>query len=113
MRLSEIFFVIGEEYDIDIERLHVGKDHVHIHCSFPPRLSISQAVTRLKSISTRLLFKEYPYLRERFFSGKLWEEGYFARTVGDGATRDAVNRYIEAHKNDVLVEPFFGQEAEE
>ena len=31
------------------------------------------------------------------WSGKLWEEGYFVRTVGDKITGDVVRRYIKRH----------------
>ncbi len=74
-RLSVLFVEIAEAYDIEIEELHVAEDHVHLYCSFPPRLSISAVVTRLKSLSARTLFSEFPDLRKRMWNGKLWEEG--------------------------------------
>ena len=46
---------IAEQYDITIEEMEVSPDHVHIFCSFPPRYSIAQAVTRFKSLSARHL----------------------------------------------------------
>ena len=97
-RLGELFVQIGEAYDIEIETLHVASDHVHLLCSFPPRLSISQAVTRLKSLSARALFGEFPDLRRRLFGGELWEGGYFVRTVGESLTGATIRRYIERHQ---------------
>jgi putative transposase len=99
-RLTALFIEIGESYDIDILELHVAPDHVHIYCSFPPRLSISQAVTRLKSLSARTLFREFPDLRRRMISGELWEGGYFARTAGDSLTGDIIRRYIRNHRDE-------------
>ena len=29
----------------------------------------------------------------------LWEDGYFARTVGDRMTRDVIEKYIEHHRD--------------
>ena len=52
-RLEELFREIGEEYDIWIEEMHVADDHVHLYCAFPPRLSVTQVVTRFKSLSAR------------------------------------------------------------
>ncbi|PQV62408.1 putative transposase [Abditibacterium utsteinense] len=49
-RMRELLFEIGESYQIEIEELEVSIDHVHIFCSFPPKLSITQVVTRLKSL---------------------------------------------------------------
>ena len=93
------------EYDIDVTELHVAADHVHLYCSFPPRLSISQAVTRLKSLSARTLFRDFPDLRKRMVSGELWEGGYFARTAGDQVTGDIIRRYIRNHRDDQPDQP--------
>ena len=102
-RLSKLFVEIGEAYDIEIEELHVAEDHVHLYCSFPPRLSISAAVMRLKSLSARALFAEFPALKQRMWGNKLWEEGYFVRTVGDAVTGDIVKRYIARHRDNAPV----------
>ena len=102
-RLSELFVEIGETYDIWILEMHIADDHVHLYCGFPPRLSISGVVMRLKSLSARALFREFPDLRQRMWSGKLWEEGYFVRTVGEGVTSDMVRRYIKRHGDDAPI----------
>jgi putative transposase len=80
--------------------------------SFSPRLSISQAVTRLKWLSARALFGEFPDLRRRLFGGQLWSEatfarregGYFVRTVGESLTGATIRRYIERHQADDAAE---------
>jgi putative transposase len=41
----------------------VSKDHVHMHIEYPPSLSISELVKRLKGRSSRLLQKEYTELK--------------------------------------------------
>jgi putative transposase len=45
------------------------------------------------------LFREFPSLKARLWSGELWEDGYFARTVGDRMTRDVIEKYIEHHRD--------------
>jgi putative transposase len=97
-RAKELFSEIAEEYDLIIEELEVAADHVHILVSFPPRYSISTVVKTLKSISARELFREHPSLRKRFWKGELWEDGYFARTVGDKVTTDIIKQYIKYHE---------------
>ncbi len=99
-RIHELLFDIGETYRIDIEELEVSLDHVHVFCSFPPTLSITQVVTRLKSLSARAIFREYPHLRRQLWSGEFWEDGYFARTVGDRVTAEIIKRYIQNHRDD-------------
>ena len=98
-RAGELFRQIGEAHDIEIEEMHVAEDHVHLYCSFPPRLSISTAVTHLKSLSARALFREFPELRARLWGGALWEGGYFVRTVSDSITGQTVRRYIRRHRD--------------
>ena len=55
-RMRELLFEIAECYRIEEEELEVSVDHVHVFCSFPPKLSITQVVTCLKSLIARTIF---------------------------------------------------------
>ena len=99
-RVEELFREIGEAYDVTIEEMEVSVDHVHIFCSFPPRYAISQVVGRLKSLSARAVFKEFPWVKRRLWGGELWENGYFVRTVGDKVTAEVIRQYIRRHKEE-------------
>src|SRR4026208_1804925 len=68
-RVRELFADIAEQYDITIEEMEVSPDHVHIFCAFPPRYSIAQVVTRLKSLSARAIFRECPRVKRRLWAG--------------------------------------------
>ena len=99
-RVEELFREIGEAYDVTIEEMEVSVDHVHIFCLFPPRYAISQVVGRLKSLSARAVFKEFPWVKRKLWGGELWEDGYFARTVGDKVTAEVIRQYIRRHKEE-------------
>ena len=99
-RVEELFGEIGEAYDITIEEMEVSVDHVHIFCSFPPRYAISDVVKTLKSLSARAVFKEFPGVKRKLWGGELWEDGYFARTVGDKVTAEVIRQYIRRHKEE-------------
>jgi putative transposase len=99
-RVEELFREIGEAHEITIEEMEVSVDHVHIFCSFPPRYAISEVVGRLKSLSARAIFKEFAWVRRRLWGGELWEDGYFARTVGDKVTAEVIRQYIRRHKEE-------------
>ena len=90
---------ICEEYDFEIIDMQVETEHVHMLVSFPPKRSIGEVVRIIKSISARKLFREFPSLKARLWAGELWEDGYFARTVGDRMTRDVIEKYIEHHRD--------------
>ena len=99
-RVREMFTEIAEQYEITIEEMEVSLDHVHIFCSFPPRYSIAQVVTRFKSLSARAIFREYPQVKRQLWGGEFWENGYFARTVGDKVTAEVIRKYIQHHRTE-------------
>ena len=99
-RMHELLLEIGEAHEIIIEELEVSIDHVHVFCSFPPRLSISQVITRFKSLSARAIFQEHPHIKRQLWGGEFWEDGYFARTVGDKVTAEVIKKYIRNHQED-------------
>jgi putative transposase len=96
-RAGQLIREICEEYGFEIEEMEVGEDHAHILISFPPKHSIGEVVRIIKSISARELFRVFPRLKKRLWSGELWEDGYFARTVGDRLTRQIIDKYIKHH----------------
>lgn len=99
VRAEQLIREICEEYGIEIEEMEVAKDHIHLLVSFPPKRSISEVVRIIKSISARELFREFPRLKKRLWAGELWEDGYFARTVGDRMTRQVIEKYIKHHRD--------------
>ena len=90
---------ICEEHGFEIEEMEVEPEHVHMLVSFPPFRSIGEVVRIVKSLSGRGLFREFPGLKKRLWAGELWEDGYFARTVGDRLTRDVILQYIAHHRD--------------
>ena len=46
------------------------------------------------------LFREFSRIKRRLWGGELWEDGYFARTVGDKITAEVIRRYIQHHRTE-------------
>ena len=96
-RVKQLFHIIAEQFDFEIDRCEVAEDHIHILLSFPPRYSIAKVVGIIKGISSSKVFEEYPKIKEKLWGGHLWEQGYFVRTVGEQVTDGVIRRYIEKH----------------
>ena len=91
---------IAQDFGLEIDTLEVALDHVHIFVDFPPRYSIAKVVGIVKSISASQGFEEFPQLRKQLWARELWEDGYFARTVGDKVTAEGIRRYIRQHQGE-------------
>ena len=37
----------------------------------------------LQSIAARVVFQEFPAVREQLWGGELWSDGFFVRNVGE------------------------------
>ena len=91
---NEILAEITEAYDMEIDPLEVMQDHVHLFVSSPPCYSPARVMQILKTVSARELFARFPRLRRKHWSGELWGDGYFVRSVGDQVTAEIIRRYI-------------------
>ena len=49
-------------------------------------------------MSAREIRKEFPRVNKQLWGGEFWEDGYFARTVGDKVTAEVIKKYIRFHK---------------
>ena len=96
--MKAIFEEIALNHGIEIDTMEIAEDHVHLFLSFPPRYSISEVVGKLKSISASVIFKRHREVKEELWGGEFWEDGYFARTVGDKVTADVIRKYIKYHR---------------
>lgn len=86
-----------DSLDVQILKGVVSKDHVHLHLSYAPKLSVSEMVKRLKGRSARILLEEFGELRKRYWGGHLWGIGYGAWSSGN-ITDELIQAYLEHHK---------------
>ena len=83
--------------DIQILKGVVSKDHIHLHLSYPPKLSVSEILKRLKGRSAKILLLEYTELKKRYWGGHLWGIGYGAWSTGN-VTDEMIQEYLNHHK---------------
>ena len=84
--------------EIEILKGVVSKDHVHLHVEYSPKQSISDIVKQLKGRSSRLLQKEFPKLKNRYWGQRFWATGYGAWSTGN-ITDEMVQQYLEHHRS--------------
>ena len=59
IRCKDLIKQMCDTMDINVLKGVVSKDHIHLHLSYPPKLSVSDIVKRLKGRSARLMLDEY------------------------------------------------------
>ena len=96
LKVKEIFKTIESKNDFTIDIMETDKDHIHLLVSYPPKVSISSIVRKLKQESNILLWKYFPvYLSKHFWKEHtFWSDGYFACSIGE-ANPETIRRYIE------------------
>ena len=72
----------------------VQPEHIHLFVSVPPTVSISVALKKLKGITARKLFIEFPRLKDELWGGSLWSPSYYFGTAGN-VSAQTIKQYIE------------------
>ena len=97
IRCRDLIRQICDSMDVRILKGVVSKDHVHLHVSYPPKVSVSDLVKRLKGRSARLMLEEFVELKKRYWGQHLWGIGYGAWSRGD-ITDEMIEQYLEHHR---------------
>lgn len=77
-------------------------DHVHMYISIPPKMSLSNVMSKLKGKSALMIFDRHPEYRDKY-GRHFWARGYYAETVGQ-VNEDTIMKYIEEQKESSRME---------
>ncbi len=77
---------------VDILKMEIMPDHVHILMEADPQFGIHKAVKSFKGYTSKVLRSEFPFLKTKMPT--LWTNSYFVSTVG-GAPLEVIKQYIE------------------
>ncbi len=97
-RCRDLVVQICNAENVQILKGVVSKDHVHIHVEYPPSLSISDMVKKVKGRTSRLLQQEFPILKKQYWGRHFWAIGYGAWSTGN-ITDEMVQEYLEHHRD--------------
>ena len=79
--------------------LRVQADHVHMVCSIPPKLCLSEYMGLLKGKLTIKLFKTYLNLKQQPYRGNhFWSRGHFVSTVC--IDEEMIMRYLKFQEHE-------------
>ena len=95
-RIRDLLRQICEANDIQIVKGHVSKAHIHLYVSYPPKLSVSEMIKRLKERSSKMIQAEFPELGAKFWGRHFWGIGYAAFSSGT-VTDQTIQEYLERH----------------
>ena len=77
-----------------MERATLSADDMSYHLAWAPKYSIGKAAGTPKAVSAGEIRKGLPRVKRELRSGRSWEDGDFARTVGGKVATTAITRSI-------------------
>ncbi len=94
-RLHEIFANTCSKWNAKLTDFNGESDHVHLVIDFPPDVEISKLVNNLKTVSSRLIRKEFAEIINKVYTKPVfWTGAYFVASCG-GVTVQQVKQYVD------------------
>ena len=93
-RIKEIVLNIAASFGIEIIEQETDRDHIHILFTSRPQIQVSKFVNNLKGVSSRLLRKEFPELKNELWGSSFWSPSYFLASTGQ-VSLETLKRYVE------------------
>ena len=93
--LLAICLEITIKYEIEFIEIGCDNDHVHFLIQGIPRMSPSEIVRIVKSITARELYRLHPEVKIMLWGGNIWTSGYYINTVGKYGTEEVIRKYVE------------------
>ena len=92
---------ICREIDVEIVSGKVAIDHVHLFVSYPPHVSVSDIMKKIKGKSSYKMFSIMPNLRKIFWGRHFWSRGYLAVSTGN-ITDEMIQEYIKGQEGESI-----------
>ena len=104
VRCRDLVVQICNAENVQILKGVVSKDHIHMHVEYPPSISVSDLVKKLKGRTSRLLQQEFPSLGKQYWGRHFWAVGYGVWSTGN-ITDEMVQEYLEHHRDKPNAQP--------
>lgn len=93
--IVKISLELEKRYDVKFLEIGCDRDHVHFLVQSVPKMSITNLVKLLKSITARHVFATCPEVKKQLWGGEFWSDGFFASTVGRHADEKTMQNYVK------------------
>ncbi len=94
-RLASIFDEACSKWESSLLEFNGEKDHVHLIIRYHPQIQLSKFIANLKTVSSRLIRKEFEdYLSRVYHKPVFWTGSYFVASCG-GVTLEQLKKYVE------------------
>jgi len=99
-KLKEISARILTTWEGELLEFNGEADHIHLLISIPPKMAPSNLVNNLKTVTARLIRKEFSeHLAKVYYKPVFWSRSYCIITCG-GAPLSVIKQYIEQQGKD-------------
>lgn len=85
---------IASKFDVQVIEQETDLDHIHVLFASKPSVTLSKFINSLKSVTSRMIRKEFPEVKKDLWKDKFWSPSYFLASVGQ-VTLDDVKKYVE------------------
>ena len=86
---------LEKRYDIRFLEVGTDKDHVHFLIQAVPKLSPTQIIRIVKSVTAREIFQKCPQVKKKLWGGEFWSDGYYVSTVGQHGNEETIRKYVQ------------------
>jgi putative transposase len=99
LRLKEILTETLSKWECELVEFNGESDHIHLLIEYKPDISLSKLIANLKTVSSRLIRRDFPELASKYFDNKpyFWTGAYFVASCG-GVTINQLKTYVENQK---------------
>ncbi|AGY57544.1 IS200/IS605 family transposase [Gloeobacter kilaueensis] len=96
-RMTEIMASVCEKWGVEILEFNGEADHVHLLMRYYPQLQLSKFVNNVKTVTSRMLRKEFmPHIKKFYWGTEaFWNSSYFVASCG-GVTVETLRKYVES-----------------
>ena len=92
-RWKDIFADTLKTWDAELVEFNGG--YVHLLINYPPHIQLSKLIANLKTVSSRLIRKEFRSEVNRYYRKSVfWTGAYFVASCG-GVTVEELKRYVD------------------